>query len=197
MKKPNLNGSENGIDETQPELKNNEWIVIGDKKRWIRTCPKCNKNIYYKNKGDVNRSSHKLCKTCCKLGEKNGMFNRGDIISGKKHHMFGKHHSKNTKNKISNGNKLYKKLYPDLNPSKLLHVKLKKSLKMRGKNNPMYGKFGIQNPMYGKHFNHSKETKLKMRISRIRDIINKNGCCFPNFNKKSCIFFESLEIQNN
>lgn len=64
-------------------------------------------------------------------------------ISGKKHHLFGKHRSKATIRKI-----------------------IKNSPNMKGKNNPMYGVklIGNKNGMFGKR--HSKETKLKISISQ-------------------------------
>jgi hypothetical protein len=61
-------------------------------------------------------------------------------------------------------------------------VKKKKSERMKGKNNPMYGKYGEQNPFFGKH--HTDETKKKMienkdyssyKTEEFRQKISKNS----------------------
>lgn len=53
-----------------------------------------------------------------------------------------------------------------------------------GKRNGMYGKFGEDNPLYGKK--RSEETKLKMRLSRLKNIEKNSGQASPNYNKIGC-----------
>lgn len=196
--KQNLDGNESGIDEMPNELKKNEWIIIGNKKKWIRICPKCKSNIFYNSLYNRNRSNkqNKECKSCCKSGLKNGRFGKGDLIKGKNHPMFGKQHSTQSKNKMSIKRKKYCLNNPDKNPSKLDWVNKIKSEKLKGINNPMYGKCGNKNPMFGKTFKHSSDTIKNMRIRRINEIVDKHGFCFPNFNKKSIEYFKKLEKEN-
>jgi hypothetical protein len=197
--KPNLDGNESGIIETPIESKKNEWIIIGGVKKWIRNCPKCNGEIYYKNAYEKNRASkkNKQCKSCCKTGNKNGRFGKGFLMSGTNHPMYNKHHSNKSKLQMSLKRKEYCINHPEMNPSKRDDVNAKKSSLLTGKNNPMWGKCGNRNPMFGKHFNHSDETKRKMRIRRINEIVNKHGFCFPNFNKKSIEYFDILEKEKD
>ncbi len=78
-----------------------------------------------------------------------------------------------------------------------------------GKNHPMYGKRhtdetkmkmsearrGKNHPLFGKH--HSKESKRKMRLSRIKEIKDKNGTIFPNYNKEACEYFRKFDKDND
>jgi len=68
------------------------------------------------------------------------------MISGKNHPLYGKHHSKESKEKMSQSQK--KRLFE--NPK----------LIKRGKLNPMYGKIGERSPNFGKK--RSAETKEKI-----------------------------------
>jgi len=75
-------------------------------------------------------------------------------ISGKNNPMYGKHHTEETKQRISKKNK-------DYITSEETKKKISKA--MKGKNNPMYGKCGKESPMYGKR--HTEETKKKISIA--------------------------------
>lgn len=70
---------------------------------------------------------------------------------GKNNPFYGKHHTEETKKKLS-----------ELHKGKKLSEETKKKIskKTSGKNHPMYGKTGENSPCYGKK--HSKETKRKM-----------------------------------
>ena len=74
--------------------------------------------------------------------------------SGEKHHMFGKHHSQETKDKIAAAHK-NKKI------SQETRAKMSKS-HFREKNHN-YGKTHEKSHWFGKH--HSEETKAKMSAS--------------------------------
>lgn len=188
----------NIITDIKKKFSESGWKIIGGVKKWIRKCPQCNGEIYYNDIYNRNRSfkENKQCKSCCKIGDKNGRFGKGFLISGIKHPMYKKHHSDKSKLQMSLKRKKYCLTHPELNPSKRADVNAKKSILLTGKNNPMWGKCGNKNPMWGKHFKHSDETKKQMRIRRINEIIDKHGFCFPNFNKKSIEYFKSLEKEN-
>lgn len=42
------------------------WTIIGEKKKWVRICPKCNGLVYHKNKKNRNQSQNKniICRKC-------------------------------------------------------------------------------------------------------------------------------------
>lgn len=189
-------------------------------KKWIRNCPKCNKEIVYKNKYNCIYAMDKNtnCMTCNATGKKHSIetiakiknknlnktvstrtkeklsqINTGKKISdvtklkiknsliGNKR-MLGKHHSTDTKNKISTSLKG----------------------KMCGVKNPMYGKIG---PNKGKIF--SQETRKKISMSRIgkkasletkrkfKELFLKRKMkygkiFFPSYNETACLYFEWL-----
>jgi hypothetical protein len=197
MKKNCENKNEVGISDIISDIKNESKIIKCEDtgKKWIRNCPRCNGEIYYNNIYERNRSAkkNKQCKSCCKVGSKNGRFGKGFLISGSNHPMYKRHHSNKSKLQMSLKRKEYCLKHPEMNPSKRDDVNAKKSISLTGKNNPMWGKCGSKNPMFGKHFKHSDETIRRMRIRRINEITDKNGFCFPNFNPKSVEYFKLLE----
>ena len=82
------------------------------------------------------------------------------INSGKNNHFFGKHHTKESKNKISIGN-----------TGKYVSKETKQKMSenhpdFSGDKNPCANRKGKLNPMYGK--SHTEETKIKMRNSMIK-----------------------------
>lgn len=88
-----------------------------------------------------NSESHKGLQ----VGEKNGMYGKGYLVSGENHYMYGKHHSEETKKKIRIAN-LGKHL-TDETKQKISENNAWKGKKrpehserMKGKNNPMYEK---------------------------------------------------------
>lgn len=95
--------------------------------------------------------------------------------------MYGRKHSKNTKEKISEARKgQHNSTKTEFKKGQVSWRKGKRDLKMserqKGKNNWMYGKTGIDHPFYGKH--HSQETKKKMSLIK-KDYIpwNKGRRC--------------------
>ena len=192
--------NEIGIIEIPIELKKNEWRIIGEKKKWIRNCPKCNKEILYGSVYGRNGSNKKnrLCKTCCKLGNKNGRFGKGYILGGEKHFNFGKHLPKRVRDKIGKGNRgkhigiknsMYGKM-GDLSPNKG---------KLTGKKNPMYGRCGKLNPNYGNRYKLSDDVKRRIRVSlvnRLKRLYGNSNKKIPNFNPESCEYFYKLEKEN-
>jgi len=112
---------------------------------------------------------------------------------GKTTWIKGKHHTKETLKKMSDAKK-------------------GKSLSKEHKKNISEANKGEKNSFYGKkHTKESKqkirkarkkqifteETKRKMRLSRIKEIEEKNGICFPNYNKQACEHFKNFDKINN
>lgn len=114
------------------------------------------------------------------------------VNKGKNHYFYGKKHSEETKRKQSEANS--------------------------GRNNPNYGKVGIDNPFYGKTHSeetkrkmsesrkgkpsgfrdkkHSEKTKRQMRLARIVDIEKKHGVIFPNYNPEACKLIDEYGKQH-
>jgi hypothetical protein len=168
--------------------------------KWMRKCPSCNKDIYYTTTPSFQRAEneHRKCKSCCKSGNLNGRYGKGHLICGENHPMYGRHHSSESKQIMSEKRKTYCSLYPDKNPSKRDDVNLKKSLLLCGKNNPMYGKCKEQNPFYNKK--HSDETRRKMRVQAIKRIEKSCGLydgLVPSVGNDEEKYFSELEKKNN
>lgn len=168
--------------------------------RWVRKCPTCNKDIFYTAILSFQRAEneHRKCKGCSKIGKLNGRFGKGHLICGEKHPMYGRHHSYRSKQIMSEKRKQYCILHPDKNPSKRDDVNLKRSRSLRGKNNPMYGKYKEQNPFYNKK--HSDETKRKLRLYAIKRIEKSFGLydgLVPGIGNNEEKYFSELERKNN
>ena len=63
---------------------NVDYKIIDEKKRWVRNCPRCKKEIYYEYL--KNRNYFEKRKTLCQSCNK----------SGENHPFYGKHHTKET-----------------------------------------------------------------------------------------------------
>ena len=116
-----------------------------------------------------------------RTGEKNPNFGK----RGEKSSFYGKHHSEESRKKISDSQRGEKGNMYGKHHSEETRRKLSASLS--GENSPMYGKHlsedtrkkisesnrGEKHPMYGKH--HSKEARKKMRVSAITYLENNGG----------------------
>jgi len=211
LKKPLANGDETITIGITKNVKNSEWIIIGDKKVWPRKCNYCNYIKHY------NRYSH---------------FKRAEEISGrcsnciKDNPRSGWHHTEETKNLIS-------KKHMGVNNPFYGKKHSKETLKMlsdkfKGQGNPQYGKYGKHHPKYGiskgsvEH--HSIQSKLKIsnanklyaklpgyknpakrqdvrrkiRLSVIKHIQNKiQKDLRPCYNSEACNFIDELNRKNN
>ena len=86
--------------------------------------------------------------------------------SGENHPMYGKHHTEESRKKMSNtrkGTTPWNKGIPQSKEQREKHSKVMKG-KLVGENNPMYGKTGDKHPAYG--HNHTEEAKEKMSESK-------------------------------
>ena len=109
-----------------------------------RICNKCNKEISYGSKNAKIRADNRksLCKSCCKLGKRNG--------------FYGKKHKKSTIKKIS-----------EISSKQIRSEKSKKSqsAKMSGSKNSMYGKT-LYDHWVDKHGKEEANKKYKQMVSK-------------------------------
>lgn len=96
---PKSEEKESGIEETPIKLKNQEWIIIGERKIWIRKCPVCDVETQYKRKYSLNRAK-KLNRTCVKCANSSLLHKQKISLSLK-----GIKRSDKFKNKISDAMK--------------------------------------------------------------------------------------------
>jgi len=110
------------------------------------------------NKG--MKMSDEFCRINSESHKGQNAWNKGLIGEGNS--MFGKHHSDETKQKMSrshNGKKLSKEHKKNLSEA------MKQTYK-DGRINPMYGRTGEDSPLYGRK--HSEKTLQKMRITALQ-----------------------------
>jgi hypothetical protein len=174
-----------------------------NKTQYKRNCPKCNKILYYIREKSkiIAEKINKMCRSCSQIGHKATDESRLKMSLKRKgclHHFYGKHHSEETKKKLSIAH-----IGKNYNSPEYIK-KLKEQFS--GKNNPMYGKgyliTGKNNPFYGKH--HSKKTlekisktntgkfwseerKQKQRERIIKKLEERN---IVSFNPKACHFID-------
>lgn len=89
-------------------------------------------------------------------GSNHPRYNKGYLVSGENNPMYGKHHTKESREKMSKTrrenylNGMYEHLHHQDN---------------RGKNNPMYGKYGKDNPNTGKKRNNTTKQLISKALS--------------------------------
>jgi hypothetical protein len=103
--------------------------LTSEKKRWVKTCPSCSREMSYGQRSHLLYSLRKnlSCGSCTHKGKNHCNF-------GKTSGMKGKHHSIETRNKIS--------------------------FRVKGINHLSYGKLGSNNPQFG--IKRSIETRNKI-----------------------------------
>lgn len=182
--KQNLNGNENGTDEIQRESENKECVITGNRKKWKRQCPSCNKDIYH-TECWVRNKSEKLSKKCksCAL--------KGRVVSVE---------TRLLQSKSFKGRKVSDKTRKNMSIAQTGRKhSIETRLKMCGSNNGMYGVYrtGDKNPFCGKK--HDDESKRKMRIAMSHKIIKKDVVSgrLNNINSKEILYFEKLEKEKN
>lgn len=151
----------------------------GSHKKVWRICDGCQKGSYVRY-----CDSHKLCSSCCRIG--------------KKHHLYGKKRSVETRRKMSENhadfsgdkNPMFGKISPNNGKTVSDATKLKISASTRGEKAYWYGKHhspktinkirsnrgdlsGENNPMHGKK--HSETALIRMRKAKKGVYIGKNN----------------------
>ena len=173
-----------------------------------KNCPTCGEVQTYTSKKGLNTAIKKNteCSSCVNTGEKNPMFKKP--VSEKTRELIriantGKKRSEAAKEKYRNNflgekNPMYGKkgeLCPNFgrewtNESKEKLSNLRKGVPLSEdhRKNISLAQIGTK---------HSEETKRKMRISRINNIIENNGGVKPSINKRSFEYFSTLEKENS
>lgn len=179
-----------------------EWIVIGNQRKRIRHCPKCDRLLIYESKRGYFRGKKKnsMCRSCSsiELMEKNGITlpYKGGCKLSEEH-----------KRKIAEGTRKRHMDHPHpmLGKKHTEAVRKKIKEKISGENNGMYGKNHTletrkkisetrkRNKIPGPTF--SEETKTKLRLKRIKEIEEDkyNGHqMIPSYNRTACKVFDNI-----
>lgn len=193
QKKLENSGAEEEIDiikNTETESKKGSFYVT-IQKTWVKNCPTCNREIVYLDKWQYKDSilKNRNCKSC-----RSRILSAGRKLSasaklkisvknrGKKAWL-GKKLSDEHKQKLS----VYRKNHPVLITEE---QKTKRRLRMEGN-------------VYRKGIPHDAATKERIRISVKERVKNDNFLSvvknkfIPNFNKKACLYFDTLNECNN
>lgn len=107
-----------------------------------------------------------------RIGEKNGVYGRGDLFAGEKNHFFGKHHTEETIQKIRDH-------MPDTSANwRGRHHTEESKAKMRGPrpcisgvNNPNFGKRGEKSHMRGRKAIHIGDVEKRVPISELDEYL--------------------------
>lgn len=167
---------------------------------WKRNCPECEMEIVYKHKTSWSHANNikSLCASCAVSGERSG--------------MFGKKHSHNTKNKMSNFRKEYliKNPYTDEIKRKMSKSALnmseenKQKISQKGRKRSNETKQKLTDSHMGqipwnkgKIGVYSDETLRGWRLSRIKEIQEKHGQIMPNYNPSSIPIIRAEAKQRN
>lgn len=177
--KLNLDGNENGINETPKKLKKHEWKIIGGRRAWKRICSNCNNEIWHFKRDVVYRKSNlnRLCRECWRknkmvlLERKCPNCNKNIIYKTYKSWWNGNHNNGMCKScsKIGNPSRKGQKCSEE-------HKK----------------KVGLSNK--GKII--TKDCKYKMRLAAINRIKQKRIKPYTNYNPNACKYFDELNKQN-
>lgn len=189
-------------------------------KKWIRNCPKCNKEIYYNNKYNCIYAVRKNtnCMSCNATGKKHSI----ETINKIRSKNTNKNVSQQTKDKLSKlntgkklssetklkikksliGNKRMLGKYHKIDTKQKISSSLKG--KMCGVKNPMFGKIG---PNKGKSLSQeikkkiamsktgkkaSLETKRKFKELYLKRKLKSGNLYFPCYNEIACLYFDWL-----
>ena len=175
------------------KLNKNEWNDI--EKVGKRNCPKCNKEILYKNKESfsVSIKENSICRSCANTRHIDPFIKNCPNCNAEMSYPLFKLLKYSIENDVwchkCAGKKTIetrikrKNLYGNRNQS--IYSKKRMSKLHKGQNNPFYG------------HKHTNETRRKLRLNTIKYIEKiKGGKMFPLYNKKSCEYFKKMEIEN-
>lgn len=157
---------------------------------YVKKCPICRKDQYYKHKTHFNRAvkNNKLCQHCCKLGKSQSLATRKKLSEINKNRKRTKH-SEETKQKISQ--KMTGRKISEDHRKKIIEGNIGKVVSEETKEK-------IRKSLVGtKHTDeHNKKIRLST-ISLIQQNILDGGQLFPRYNKKACKYFDHLSQKNN
>lgn len=124
---------------------------------YTRKCPNCENEISYKSEISLNNAIKKetICFSC--NGKKNGWSKVNKKRIGENNPFYGKNHSIETKNKISNKNK-----------GKIYSEEVNKKKALPGSKNGMFGKsiYEVWVEKYGEEVANKKREDWKFKISK-------------------------------
>lgn len=171
--------------------------------KFTRKCTECGKDLYYatlKGKKSADKLN-KICKRCSNTGNKNPNFGKKcpDHVKDYLKKLFtGRFVSESTKEKhrqhalLNNPmTGLTGSLCPNFGKTRTDDHKQKLSLLKTGIAISQKHRESISKGLCGRF--HTDETKQKMRLTKIKHIIEKNGSVAPRFNLNACKYFDVLE----
>ena len=190
------------------ELKTKNCEDIMNKKRWVRKCPTCKYEISYSRKDglDIANKENRICRKCynkvlslhkivgpfiktCPKCNKEQIFSRKDVLdrSIKKNSFCPNCKGENiSKSLIGRTSPMKGKVF-----SKKHKEKISRALKGKIISERTCEKMSISK----KGKKHSVESRIKRRLRRIEDL-KAIGVFHPPYNKKSCDYFQLLNMWN-
>lgn len=153
-----------------------EWTIIGNKKKWIRRCPKCDILCFYVNKTMCYENTDIKCRKCT----------ASDPIRNNK---IWTEKTRKLRSKLSKGNQANKGRKLSVEWRKNISSSLMGNLYRNGKKMSLKSRRMISESLKGRVF--SDDHKRKMRESTLNYLINcKNVKC--RYNKTACEYFTKL-----
>lgn len=201
-KTPKKGGTMNTICEIKKELTNEP--KKDTVKNWMRKCPRCKKYINYKNKKCYRKSvlQNKLCHVCSISGKKH-------VVLNTKHRLNGKIRPRecpSCSNIITYKNERQRHLAIHRNGICRKCASINREYKLNKDTRKdfdiidgkiMYYRFcpNCNDKIYYKSPSHRNQLRDKKCICRKCFKLDK--FVYPNFNKSACLFFDTLNKENN
>jgi hypothetical protein len=146
---------------------------------WNRKCSECNKELFYSNKSNFQRSGSGLCLSCYKKGTR--------------HHLYGKNNPKKGKiySKIILDAIINKQIWYNENENVWYRIcpSCNKNIKASSASKATNRIKCLCYSCVSKRRKYSDECRQKMKISAIKRIKTQGGV--TTFNKKACSFIEN------
>ena len=160
-----------GINEIKSVSVKRGWSDIGKKNGWKRSCPKCGREIFYKNKYYLNSAKKKnsICFSCCSKG-KSFSYRPKPSLQGENHWAYGK----NRKNE---------------EVEKMRKTLTGRKLSFSHRENISKARTGIKL---------SQETIEKQRIASRERILKQLDSIYGHicYNQNACKYFDKLNSEN-
>ena len=151
-------------------------------------CKNCEKKLTKKQE----YAKQKFCSSKCY-----GVWMKENkIVAGKNHPFYGKQHKTETKECWSKKRKgrFTGEEHPMYGKKQSEESRQKMSKSRKGKKLSYEHRMNISKSNMGKKM--SEESKRKNRVSRIKEIEEKNGTIFPNYNLQACNWFKFFDKIN-
>jgi len=168
--------------------------------KFIKECPECSKEMSYVSKRGLADSINKnrRCRSCARLGERNPSF-------GVSYPAWNKGLTKETDDRVAKYAESHKgKIFSDEHKKNISKAKvgtiISKETKQKMSEVKLGKKFSdthkerISKAHFGKQF--SEEHRLNLRKSMIKNIEERYGQIFPNYNPTACKIIDEYGKQN-